>query len=234
MNNCLDRKQHNKYNDDYKKSWENTLGTKQTQFKSQQKFYKQHIPATTSIETTTNSTTKGNCEYRYDVKSQCKYYSFMYVKIQQDRPTSASKTKVETSRLEVISKETSTKRPEEQICSCPTCQSVLLLILFLLRFRFLQSELLHICAYLENLYPISAQRKVCMFTFIFFRNMQLSLCGVHFLPTIIDIILASYPWQCLTFALVFSSYHVTSTSRQILSPRQFIAISGFIPSQRRQ
>ncbi|CAL6000841.1 Hypothetical_protein [Hexamita inflata] len=47
-----------------RKTGRNTLGTKQTQFKSQRKFYKKpgNNKATISIETTTSSiTTKGNC-----------------------------------------------------------------------------------------------------------------------------------------------------------------------------
>ncbi|CAL5982353.1 Hypothetical_protein [Hexamita inflata] len=133
MNNCFDRKQQNKNNDAYKKNWKkhswNQADVVQKLTKVLQKTLKQQGNYFDRNNNKFNNN-QGKLfnslnKYRYnDVKSKCNDDHSCVSKYQQARPTSASNTKEETSRLEVISKETSTKNSYEELGSCHIYQII--------------------------------------------------------------------------------------------------------------
>ncbi|CAL6090097.1 Hypothetical_protein [Hexamita inflata] len=125
MNNCFDRKQQNKNNDAYKKNWKkhswNQADVVQKLTQVLQKTLKQQG---NYFDRNNNKFNKGNCstpQTNTDTMMLNQNATMTHSctsKYQQARPTSASKTKLETSHLEVISKETSTKNSYEELGSC--------------------------------------------------------------------------------------------------------------------
>ncbi|CAL6067622.1 Hypothetical_protein [Hexamita inflata] len=135
MNNCFDRKQQNKNNDAYKKNWKkhswNQADVVQKLTKVLQKTLKQqgNYFDRNNNKFNNNQGKLFNSLNEYSTHTMMLNLNAMMThsctsKYQQARPTTASKTKEETSRLEVISKETSTKYSYEELGSCPIDQII--------------------------------------------------------------------------------------------------------------